>query len=157
MCSYAVGNSVLQLLFAFGVLCIGGAAEDMLPKVAGVGFPVLLSAVLVNATRRQPVPAVLFAVAAGAVEDSLSSLPLMTSPSVFVLAVAWMRASGMSRATALLAYPAYQAMLPIWTGGFGANMYMRILVALPVGALTLFMVCLAMVLAERRAAIGEQG
>ena len=157
MFSYVVENSVLQLLFALCVLSIGGAAEDMLPKVAGVGFPVLLSAVIVTATRRQSVPAVLFAIAAGAFEDSLSSLPLMSSSSFFVLAVAWMRAADMPRVTALLAYPAYQAMLPIWTGGFGANMYMRILVALPVGALTLAMVWLAVVFFERRAAIGEQG
>ena len=78
-----MGNSLLQFVFALGVLCLGGAAEDMLPKVAGVGFPVLLSAVLVMATRRPIVPAVLFAVAAGACEDALSSLPLMTSPSTF--------------------------------------------------------------------------
>ena len=149
-------NSFLSLLFAVVVLCAGAGAEELLPKVAGVGFPVLLSLVLATATKR-PVEAVLFAIAAGAAEDAISSLPPMTSVSFFLLAAAFARKSGIAWAAAIFAYPAYQVWLAAWTGGLGGSVFGRILVALPVGAATALATAALFFLAERRAAIGEQG
>lgn len=148
-------NDFLSLLFAVVVLCIGAGAEEMLPKLLGVGVPALLASALVMSARR-PVEAVLFAIAAGAMEDALSSLPPMTSASFFLMAAGLVRRSGLSRAAAILAYPAYQVWLAAWTGGLGGSVFGRALVALPLGAATVFAAEWLILLAERRAAIGEQ-
>lgn len=150
-------NSLLSLAFSLAVLCIGASAEELLPKAFGVGFPLLLASVQVQAVRGSLVSAMMFAVAAGGLEDALSSLPPMTSVSFFLLAMAFARRAELPRAVTLLTYPAYQVWLFAWTGGLGGGVFLRILVSLPVGVATAFAVGWAIRLAERRAAIGEQG
>ena len=149
-------NDFLSLLFAVVVLCIGAGVEEMLPKFLGVGVPALLAASLVMSVRR-PVEAVLFAIAAGAVEDALSSMPAMTSVSFFLMAAGLVRRAPLPRAAAILVYPAYQVWLAAWTGGMGGSVFGRVLVAVPVGAVAVFAAEWLILLAERRAAIGEQG
>ena len=149
-------NDFLSLMFAVVVLCVGAGVEEMLPKFLGVGVPALLAASLVMSVRR-PVEAVLFAIAAGAVEDALSSLPAMTSVSFFLMAAGLVRRAPLQRAAAILAYPAYQVWLAAWTGGMGGSVFGRVLVAMPVGAAAVFAAEWLILLAERRAAIGEQG
>ena len=139
------------------VLCLGASAEELLPKLLGVGFPVLLASVQVVAVRRPIAAAMLFAIAAGGAEDALSSLPPMTSVSFFLLAMAFARRTGLPCAAALLTYPAYQVWLSAWTGGVGGGVFGRILMALPVGAATAFAAGWVLRTAERRAALGEQG
>ena len=39
-------------MFSLVVLCLGGGAEELLPKMLGVGFPVLLASVQAVAVRR---------------------------------------------------------------------------------------------------------
>ena len=148
-------NDFLSLLFAVVVLFVGAGAEEMLPKFLGVGVPALLAASLVMSVRR-PVEAVLFAIAAGAVEDALSSLPAMTSVSFFLSAVGLVRRAPLPKVAAILVYPAYQVWLAAWTGGVGGSVFGRALVALPLGAATVFAAEWLILLAERRAAIGEQ-
>ena len=155
--SYAVRNDLLALAFALVVLCLGGGAEESLPKFLGVGFPVLLASVQVVAVRRPLAAAMLFAVAAGGLEDALSSLPPMTSVSFFMLAMAFARRADLPHAATLLTYPAYQIWLAAWTGGLGGGVFGRILVSLPIGAVTAFAVGWAICIAERRVALGEQG
>ena len=150
-------NSFLALAFSLAVLCLGAGAEELLPKVLGVGFPVLLVAAQVVAVRWSLAAAMVFAVAAGGMEDALSSLPPMTSVSFFLLAVALVRRSDLPLAASLLTYPAYQVWLSAWTGGLGGGVFGRILVALPVGVATALAVGWAIRIAERRAALGEQG
>ena len=60
-------NSFLALAFSLAVLCLGAGAEELLPKVLGVGFPVLLMAAQVLAVRWSLAAAMVFAVAAGGV------------------------------------------------------------------------------------------
>ena len=144
-------------MFSLVVLCLGGGAEELLPKMLGVGFPVLLVSVQVMAVRGPLVAAMLFAVCAGGLEDALSSLPPMTSVSFFLLAMAFVRRVDMPCAASLLTYPAYQVWLFAWTGGLGGGVFGRILVSVPVGAATAFAVGWAICLVERRAAIDEQG
>lgn len=146
-------------MFAFSlvVLCAGAGAEELLPKILGVGFPVLLASTQVVAVRGPLAAAMLFALAAGGIEDSLSSLPPMTSASFFLLSMAFARRADLPQAAALLTYPAYQVWLSAWTGGLGGGVFGRILVALPVGAVTAFAVGWMIRMAERRAALGEQG
>ena len=146
-------SNFLSLVFAVVVLCIGAGVEEMLPKFLGVGVPALLAASLVMSVRR-PVEAVLFAIAAGAAEDAISSLPAMTSVSFFLMAAAVVRKAGLA---SLLMYPAYQAWLAAWTGDIGGSVFGRVLVALPLGAATVFAAEWIILRAEGRAAIGEQG
>ena len=146
-------------MFAFSlvVLCFGAGAEELMPKILGVGFPVLLASVQVMAVRGPLPVAMLFAVCAGGFEDALSSLPPMTSVSFFLLAMALVRRVDMPCAAALLTYPAYQVWLSAWTGGLGGGVFGRILVSVPVGVVTAFAVGWAICMAERRTAIDEQG
>ena len=77
----------------------GAGAEVLLPKVLGVGFPVLMTAVQFFAVRRPAVSVAMFAIAAGAMEDALSALPPVTSVSYFLGLAALVRWSGMPRAS----------------------------------------------------------
>ena len=146
-------NSLLVLAFSLVVLCLGAGAEELLPKLLGVGFPVLLASVQVVAVRGPLAAVMIFAVAAGGMEDALSSLPPMTSVSFFLLAMAFARRADLPRAASMLTYPAYQVWLSAWTGGLGGGVFGRILVSL----VTAFAVGWIIRMAERRAALGEQG
>ena len=64
-------SDVVQFVVFLLVLVPGVAAEEMLPKVLGVGFPVLLMSVQFVSLRLPLPPSVLFAVAAGAAEDAV--------------------------------------------------------------------------------------
>ena len=73
---YAVKNEVIQLVIALMALCIGGAAEELLPKIAGVGFPFLMASSVFMAMSLHTSATVMFAVAAGAIEEAPAfSLP----------------------------------------------------------------------------------
>ena len=150
-------NSFLELAFSLVVLCLGASAEELLPKFLGVGFPVLLVLAQIVAVRRPLVAALLFAVAAGGMEDALSSLPHMTSISFFLLAGVFVRRAEIPLAASVLTYPAYQIWLSAWTGELGGGVFGRILVALPIGVATAFATGWLFNFAERRAALGEQG
>ena len=101
--------------------------------------------------------AVLFAVAAGGIEDAISSLPAMTSISYFLVVVALSRLSGMPTTTTLLTYPMYQIWLLLWVSSLGGGIFNRILLALPMGMVTAIVVVVAMGWTERKAAIDEEG
>ena len=150
-------NNFLVLAFSLVVLCLGASAEELLPKLLGVGFPFLLASVQVVAVRGSLAAVMMFAVAAGGIEDALSSLPPMTSVSFFLIAMAFARRSDLPLAASLLTYPAYQVWLSAWTGGLGGGVFGRILVSLPVGMVTAIAVWWVIRIAERRAALAEQG
>lgn len=138
-------------------LLLGGAAEELLPKVAGMGLPVLLAAVQILAYRRATAVAMLFALAAGGLEDALSSLPVMLSASYFLLVAAVTRWTELPRAAILLTYPGYQVWLEVWTNGFGGGVFYRILLAIPMGIVTVVAVGALLIWAEGKAAIDEAG
>lgn len=139
------------------VLVLGMGIEEALPKVMGVGFPILLVAAQFMAVRRPLPVAVVFALAAGACEDSVSALPTMPSVSYFLSVAILARTADLPRAMTLLAYPLYQVWLEAWTGGAGGGVFARILVSLPVGGVTALAVAAALDWVERKAAIGEEG
>ena len=140
------------------VLVFGGAAEELLPRFLGVGFPVLLAASQWFAVRRcGAIQPLLFALAAGAMEDALSSLPAMTGSGFFVLwaaAVRWVR---LPRGAMLLAYPIFQVWLYLWVAGLQGGIFNRLLLALPLGLATEFAAGAALVWVAGKAAIDEQG
>lgn len=156
MCSFAVRNKRVQFLLALLTLVLGGAAEEMLPKFIGVGFPVLLAATQSFAVRRSLFFAVVFAIAAGAFEDGLASLPVMTSSSFFLALALITRRTDLPLAAVTLAYPFYHVWLFVWSAS-GGDVFSRILVSLPLGFVTAFVTGGLLVYLERKVAIDEAG
>lgn len=149
-------TDVVQLVFALLSVVLGGAAECLLPKVCGVGFPVLLAASVAMSARRPVRSAAVFALAAGAMEDSLSGLPTATSVAYFLLVVLGSRRIGLPPAVAALAYPVYQLWLWLWSAEVNGGVFIRLLVSVPVGFATVVAVSLLVTHLERKAAIGER-
>ena len=152
-----MANSFTVLVMLVLTLVLGAGAETLLPKFLGVGFPVLMSAVQFAAVRRSAVAATLFAIAAGAMEDALSSLPMATSASFYLALAAFSRWSGMAGVAAVLSYPAYRLWLFVWMGGSGGGIFTHVLVAIPMGVVTACAVGLVLGWAEGKAALDEEG
>ena len=157
MSSSVVRNSFHHLVFDLLVLVLGASVEEMMPKPLDVGFPVLLMASQVLALRRPALVMAIFAVAAGAMEDGISSLPMMTSVSFFLLAAVLTRWSGFLAGMAALVHPLYQFWLLLWVPSLEGNVFHRALLALPVGICTALAAGALMVWLERRVALDEAG
>jgi len=151
-----VANKGIEFALGLLVLVVGGALEELLFKPCGVGFPILVGFTLVVALRRSAPVAFLFAIAAGAVEDALSSLPPMTGVSFCTLAVLAVRTLQPPLSVLTLAGVAYQLWLFVWVTNLQGSVFLRFLVALPVGALTLYAVWGAVFALERATGVNEQ-
>ena len=150
-------NDVVQLAVMALALVLGAAAEELLPNFLGVGFPILLMAAQFEASRRKGVlPALLFAGAAGAMEDAISSLPYLTSIGYFVLSAVAMRWVRLPEAAMALVYPVFQIWLYLWLPLEG-GVFSRLLLSIPIGLLTGLAVWSVLGWTERRAAVDEQG
>lgn len=147
---------VVQFVLAVLVLVSGAALEEMLPRVFGVGVPVLLMAVLFLSVRQAGPSALAFAVVAGAVEDALSSLPPMTSVSWFVAAALLLRRFGSAWFVPALTYAGYQVWLSIWVASIGGDVFKRVLLACPVGLMTAFVFDAVLAWVFRKAAADER-
>lgn len=150
-------TDLVQLAFSVTVLVLGAALEEMLPKVFGVGFPVLLSAVLFLSARSGRPLTIAFAVAAGAMEDALGPLPPVTSVSFFLVLALAVRGFAASEALMAVAYPSYQVWLSLWVSGIGSGVFGRILLAFPIGYVTVLAVHAALAWFVGKAAVDEQG
>lgn len=148
-------TNVLILVFDALLLVSGLAVEELLPKFWGIGFPVLLASAAVVSPRRPMVQGAFFALAAGGLEDAASILPMMLSPSYFLILVLLARWPRLPRALALLIYPGYQLWLQIWTVGIGGEVFARILAASALGAVTLAALAWLVPWLERKAALDE--
>ena len=149
-------GSLVQIVLAVLVLVSGAALEEMIPRVFGVGVPVLLAAVLFLSVRRAGpfVPA--FAVVAGAVEDALSGLPPMTSVSYFLAAAVLLLRFGSAWFVPAVVYAGYQVWLSVWVVRIGGDVFKRVLLACPVGLVTAFAVGAALAWLFRKAAVDER-
>lgn len=157
MSSSAVKGKFLQIAFGLIVLVLGGGLEELLPKCSGVGFPVLLAAVQSLAISFGSAPFVfVFAVLAGAMEDALSSLTPMTSVSYFLVSAFLVRRLELPRGAILLTYPCYQLWLSVWTSGLGGTLFVRLLLAVPLGLVTSALVGAALDGVQRGGALDEQ-
>ena len=150
-------SEAVQFLSALIALVVAGAAEDLLPKVAGVGFPVLMAASVFMAMRRSAPAGVMFALAAGAVEDALSGLPPATSSSFFLAVAALARWSDFPHGALVMAYPVYQVWVWMWMAGLNGSVFGRAIVAVPAGLVTALATWTALAWMERGAAAGEPG
>ena len=150
-------KDIVQLVIAFFTLVFGGAAEALAPKTLGVGLPVLLSAAVYFARRRTPLVGMLFAVAAGAAEDALSGLPYALSVSYFAAVAGLMRGFKLPVGFAVPAYCLYQVWLWIWLGqSLVGGVFLRMLMALPVGVAVLAATHAALYWIDRKAAVDEK-
>jgi len=142
--------------FVFLLLLVpGAAAEELLPKILGVGFPVLLASVQIVARRCLLADGVFFALAAGAVEDAICALPPMTSVSFFLVVALLSRWLQLPRAMIALVYPCYQVWLATWMPNLGGGVFVRILVAVPVGLFTTLMTSWVYLWLRRKAALDD--
>lgn len=148
-------NNLTLILLSWIAIVFGCAAEELLPKVAGVGFPVLMSAVVAAAPRREWFSLVVFAVAAGGAEDAVSSLPVMTSPVFFLAVAALVRRWELPAGAGGAFYPLYQVWLALWPSGVEGPLFVKILTALPLGAVTLWATGSVGRWLERKAAADE--
>ncbi len=148
-------NNVTLIVLAAFAIVFGCAAEEMLPKAAGMGFPVLLSVVLATAPRRDWFSLAVFAVAAGGAEDAISSLPMMTSPVCFLAVAAFVRRWELPPAVTSAAFPFYQLWLALWPSGVEGSLFVRMSISLCTGAATLWVVSHACLWIERKAAVDE--
>lgn len=150
-------NSILQFAFAILGLFVGAGLEEMLPHILGVGFPILLATVLFVSAHRTNAVAIVFAVAAGAMEDAIGSLPPMTSVSFFAIVAVAIRQMGCSLPAMLFAYPCYQIWLALWMSGLGGGVFTRLLLAVPIGLTMAIAVQAILWVTERKAVLNERG
>ena len=139
------------------LLVFCGAAEEMLPKFLGAGFPMLLAATLALSVSPGVALAVVFAVAAGGFEDSLSHLPIFASASFFLVAALVVRRTGHPVVATAIAGPAYQVWLAVWMPNLGGGVFGRILTAVPLSLVAACVVGAAVAIARHKAALDEQG
>ena len=146
-------KDLVQLSIAFFALVFGGALEELLPKFAGAGFPVLLMSVVYVASRRSVATVFLFAIAAGAMEDALSALPFATSLAYFVLVAAFVKATGLVESAFAFSFPVYQLWLRMWSANLNGGVFGRFLVSIPLGLATAVAVWAVLRLVERKGAV----
>lgn len=139
------------------VAVFGAVAEELLPKYLGVGFPVLLTAAQMFAVSRPAAVMVFFAISAGALEDAISSLPMMTSVSYFLSVAILIRWTDIPRSATVLTYPLYHLWLWVWVAELEGSLFSRMLLALPIGVVTAVAVSALLIWIERKVAIDEQG
>ena len=147
---------VVQFVLCALVLVSGAAFEEVLPKVFGVGVPVLLMSVAFLSVRWTGPSALAFAVVAGAVEDVLSALPPMTSVSYFLATALFLRHLGLAWFVPVAVFAGYQIWLSVWVVSIGGDVFKRVLLACPVGLATAFTVEVALVWLCRKAAADER-
>ena len=149
-------GSVVQFILCALVLVSGAALEEDLPRVFGVGVPVLLMSVAFLSARQIGPSALAFAVVAGAAEDVLSALPPMTSVSYFLAVAFLLRRLGSAWFVPAVVYAGYQIWLSVWVIHIGSDVFKRVLLACPVGLVTAFAVEVALAWLCRKAAADER-
>ena len=128
-------GNLVQFAFITLALVLGGALEDMLPAFGGLGFPVLLSLAVFFAFETRAPVWIIAAVAAGALEEAVSTLPPASGIVFFAAVAAAMRFFREPLVWVVVAYPACQVWLALVADGAGA--LGRILLSVPVGAVSL--------------------
>ena len=122
-------NDLLLLVFALMTLTAAAAAEELLPKPFGTGFPLLLAAVPFFRERGGATGGILFALAAGAIEETLSDLPCFSATVFFALYSLSQRRFFFAPFMAALAYPVYQLWLWIWSPSLAGGIFTRLLLS----------------------------
>ena len=132
--SSAVKNDFVQFLFLLILLLVSAAAEELLPVFGGVGFPLLLAAVMAVSPRQRILAAVFTAVGAGALEDALAALPPLASIGFFTFAALTARKRDFPQPALIVLFPLYTLWAGMCAAGSMGDVFWRMLVSLPFGA-----------------------
>jgi len=127
-----VKNNLVQFAFIVVAIVLGGALEDMLPSIGSLGLPILLSLAVFFAVETRTPIWIMAAVAAGAFEEAICSLPPGSAIVFFAAIAVAIRFFREPVVWIAVAYPSYQIWLALVAGGAGASG--RILLSVPVGA-----------------------
>ncbi len=149
-------NNFLHLIFELLILLIGTGLEVILPKLVGVGFPILLFAVAFVASRHSLPLVVVFAIVAGMIEDSISFMPFMTSISFYLIIAAISRWANVSSMIVFIVYPMYQIWMMFWVQGISGKIFVRVMAAMPIGLVTALVLGWLLLAIERKAALGDK-
>lgn len=133
-------NDFSMIVFALIQLVFAAALECLFPKVLSTGIPALLALSIVFSERELTTwsEAVLIAMIAGAMEDSLSCFPPCTSVSFFALAVFAIRKLHLSIFHSHFVFPLYFIWIWMWGLVSGGENLLRMVLILPFGLLTTF-------------------
>ena len=148
-------SNIVQIAIALWTIVFASAFEEMLPKIAGVGFPLLMMSSVYFASKREMGRFFAFAVVAGAAEDAICSLPFATSIAFFVMIAAFIAVTGMVASCCFFAYPLYQIWLGMWLPDMNGAIFNRFLLSIPVGALTAGAAWLVLGWIDKRGAVDE--
>ena len=125
-------NNLVQFAFIVVAIVLGGALEDMLPPIGLLRLPMLLSLAVFFAVETRTPIWIMAAVAAGAFEEAICSLPPGSAIVFFAAIAVAIRFFREPIVWIAVAYPSYQIWLALVAGGMGAPG--RILLSVPVGA-----------------------
>ena len=128
-------GNLVQFAFIVVAIVLGGALEDMLPSIGSLGLPILLSLAVFFAVETKMPIWIMAAVAAGAFEEAIYSLPPGSAMVFFAAIAVAIRFFREPVVWIAAAYPAYQVWLALVADGAGASG--RILLSVPVGAVFL--------------------
>ena len=125
-------SNVVQFAFIVVAIVLGGALEDMLPPIGSLRLPMLLSLAVFFAVETRTPIWIMAAVAAGAFEEAICSLPPGSAIVFFAAIAVAIRFFREPIVWIAVAYPSYQIWLALVAGGMGASG--RMLLSVPVGA-----------------------
>ena len=131
-------------MFVFSVLSlvVCAAVEDLSPKFLDLGLPFVMAAAIVFSDRNlfSWTHTIVFAAAAGAIEDALCGFPPATSASFFAAAAFAVRKLSLSPLVSSLAFPLYLVWLWTWGLVSGGGNYLRFVFFAPFGLVATFVV-----------------
>jgi len=127
-----VKGNLVQFAFIVVAIVLGGALEDMLPSIGSLGVPMLLALAVFFAVETRTPIWIMAAVAAGAFEEAICSLPPGSAIVFFAAIAVAIRFFREPVVWIAIAYPSYQVWLALVADGMGAPG--RILLSVPVGA-----------------------
>lgn len=146
-------SEVTKTVFAVLSMILGGALEELCPRIGEVGCPVLL-AVTVFFARRESAPfGIAVALAAGAVEESLVGAAPATVIAFFVLAAVMVKELELSLAGTALVYPLYVGGTALMGLGLEGGVFGRMVVAIPMGLVTMAVIDLVMRIVRGKAGL----
>ena len=123
--------------FVFSVLFLVACAavEDLSPKFLGLGLPFVMASAIVFSDRRMFswTHTMVFAAAAGAIEDALCGFPPAASASFFAAMAFVVRKFSLSIAVSAFAFPLYLGWLWTWGLVSGGGNFMRFALFAPFG------------------------
>ena len=125
-------GNLVQFAFIVVAIVLGGALEDMLPSIGSLGVPMLLALAVFFAVETRTPIWIMAAVAAGAFEEAICSLPPGSAIVFFAAIAVAIRFFREPVVWIAIAYPSYQVWLALVADGMGAPG--RILLSVPVGA-----------------------